>query len=295
MRILSLEGAPCRALGQLQVLKKILSRKSLDYRACFDCYIGGSWGGVLALCFANILPIETIEECFLQSHTYLNTVYHQVLSLLFPRACPKKMLAPFYPLFEGLQLKDLKKRVILYGYDFDYKKIITFDSHNPKDQDLFLQDILEKIVFAPSIFKPHVNTSITDVALVFKSPLFYTLISYYQEWKSQHIDVLHLGVGEKHAEPRKLRELFQKGWVYWVFSKAIFEEIDSIGAVYQNYLTKVLHDTAIYPSLKIQTLQPQIAGGVDFSFMGDVSLTPTHIMSEVDAWISNEMIDHLEF
>ncbi|MFZ4772526.1 MAG: hypothetical protein ACOYK9_00850 [Chlamydiia bacterium] len=294
MRILSLEGAPCRGLGQIEIIKKISEIRSTNFSSDFDVYLGSSWGAVLALCLAHGVPLEEIEEAFESAQKYVNSKFNQVLSLFVPRMCPKRVVKPFHKFFENLLFGGLKKRVICHGYDFSYKKIVTFDSANPRDRDLNVMDLVSKLTFAPSVFKPHLDTSVIDVTLATRSPLFYSLVQFYQEWKRENIHILHIGIGQKKVEGSKVRKLFQRGWIHWLFSKRIFDEIESIGRSYQDFLVETVKNSLFFPSLKLTCVDPLIDSGLDFSFMGDVSLTPEKIRKEVTGWMEEVPIDHLE-
>jgi patatin-like phospholipase/acyl hydrolase len=295
MRLLSLEGAPCRGLGQIQIMKKISQLRSIPFDRHFDVYLGSSWGAVLALCLAAGMPMEQIEGAFETSQKYLNSRTHRLLSPLFPRMCPKKVAEPFKEFFQEKTFGTLNKRVICHGYDYRFKQIVTFDSQNPKDKDLNVYDLILKLIFAPSVFKPKMDISIVDVSLASRNPLFYSLMQFYREWKSLNLEILHIGVGEKRQEGSKVRKLFEKGWLHWLFSKQIFEELESIGRCYQQYLSEMVKNSKLFPSFKITTFYPLIDGGLDFSFMGDLSLTPEQIRKEVDGWMETFPIDHLEF
>lgn len=295
MKVLSLEGAPCRGLGQIEIMKKISYIRSIQFDYDFDVYIGSSWGAVLALCLSIKVPLDQIERAFEESQTYLNSRAHRFFSLFFPRMCPEKVLAPFRPFFENLQLKDLKKRVICHSYDICYKQIITFDSANPKDQDLKLLDLLVKLTFAPSLYQPKIDTAFIDVSMAMRNPLFFTLMKFFKDFKGEPMDVLHIGAGQKRQEGAKVRKLFERGWIHWVFSKQIFEEIDSIGHAYQDYLAEMIQSSNAFSSFKLVKIDPLIDGKLDFSFMGDMSLTPQEIRKEVDGWMEKFPIDHLEY
>lgn len=295
MKVLSLEGAPCRGLGQIEIMKKISKIRSVQFDQDFDVYIGSSWGAVLALCLSMKIPMDQIEKAFEESQTYLNSRAHRFFSLFFPRMCPEKVLAPFSPFFENLVFKDVKKRVICHSYDIRGKQIITFDSANPKDHDLNLKELLVRLTFAPSLYQPKIDTAIVDVSMAMRNPLFYTLIQFFQEFKGGAMDILHIGVGQKRQEGAKVRKLFERGWIHWVFSKQIFEEIDSIGRVYQDFLAEMIQSSNAFASFKYVKVDPLIDGRLDFSFMGDMSLTPQEIRKEVEGWMEKFPIDHLEY
>jgi hypothetical protein len=295
MKVLSLEGAPCRGLGQIEIMKKISKIRSVQFDQDFDVYIGSSWGAVLALCLSMKIPMDQIEKAFEESQTYLNSRAHRFFSLFFPRMCPEKVLAPFISFFEDLSFKDVKKRVICHCYDIESKQIITLDSANKSDHDLKLKDLLHRITFAPSLYLPKMNSSIIDVSMAMRNPLFYTLIRFYNEFKGEAMDILHIGVGQKRQEGAKVRKLFERGWIHWVFSKQIFNEIDSIGRVYQDFLVEMVQSSNAFRSFKCVKIDPLIDGRLDFSFMGDMSLTPQEIRKEVEGWMEKFPIDHLEY
>lgn len=295
MRFLSLEGAPCRGVGQIQIMRKLAQMRSIRFDEHFDVYLGSSWGAVLAICLALSVPFEEIERAFELSQKYLNSRAHQLLYPLFPRMCPKRVTEPFKNLFAKKTFGELKKRVICHGYDYQFKQLVTFDSSNPKDMDLELFGLIQKLIFAPSIYQPKFETNLVDASLATRNPLFFSLLNYFQEWKNLTIDVLHIGAGQKKQEGAKVRKLFEKGWVHWVFSKQIFEELESIGRYYQEYLATMVKESQIFKDLKIVTVNPLIEGNLDFSFMGDISLTPEQIRKEVEGWMERLPIDHLEF
>jgi len=83
--------------------------------------------------------------------------------------------------------------------------------------------------------------------------------------------------------------------LHWVLSKQIFEELESIGRNYQEYLADMIKESKLFKDLRIVTVNPQIEGNLDFSFMGDISLTPEQIRKEVEGWMEALPIDHLEF
>jgi len=294
MRILSLEGAPCRGIGQIEVIKKITTVRSTNFHQDFDLYLGSSWGAVLAFCLAYGVPLDDIESAFEESQKYLNSKFHQIWSLFTPRMCPKRVIEPFRKFFDQVLFGDLKRRIICHGYDFVYKKIVTFDSANPKDQDLNLMDLIAKLTFAPSVFKPHMDHSIVDATLATRNPLYYSLIQFSRELRNQELNVLHIGIGQKKWQGARIRKMFEKGWMHWVFSKQIFDEIESIGRSYQNFLAEQLKESPHFSGLKITDIDPLIEGDLDFSFMGDISLTPEKIRKEVVGWMEETPIDHLE-
>ncbi|NDD99104.1 hypothetical protein EB008_02270 [bacterium] len=295
MRFLSLDGAPCRGLGQILVMKKLTQMRSIQFEKDFDVYIGSSWGAVLSFCLALSVPISEIEQAFEESQTYLNSRAYRLLYPFLPRMCPNKVTQPFYPFLQNKTLGDLKKRVICHGYDFQFKQLITFDSSNPKDKDLDLFSLVQKLTFAPSVFQPKFETTLIDASLATRSTLFFSLLQNFQEWKNLKINILHIGAGQKKQEGEKVRRLFQKGWLHWVLSKQIFEELESMGRSYQEHLCNRFIESQLYKDLKIISMCPLIEGQLDFSFMGDVSLTPKQIRKEVEGWMEVFPIDHLEF
>ena len=166
---------------------------------------------------------------------------------------------------------------------------------NPKDHDLNLKELLVRLTFAPSLYQPKIDTAIVDVSMAMRNPLFYTLIQFFQEFKGGALDILHIGVGQKRQEGAKVRKLFERGWIHWVFSKQIFEEIDSIGRVYQDFLAEMIQSSNAFASFKYVKVDPLIDGRLDFSFMGDMSLTPQEIRKEVEGWMEKFPIDHLDY
>jgi hypothetical protein len=295
MKFLSLEGAPCRGLGQILVMKKLTQMRSIQFDKDFDVYVGSSWGAVLSFCLALSVPIAEIEKAFEVSQKYLNSKAYRLLYPFLPRMCPNKVTQPFKNFFINKTLGDLKKRVICHGYDYQFKQLITFDSYHPKDKDLDLYSLVQKLIFAPSVFKPKFQTTLIDASIATRSSLFFTLMQNFQEWKNLKIDILHIGVGQKKQEGTKIRKLFEKGWLHWVLSKQIFEELESIGRSYQESLCKQILESQLYKQLSIVTMSPLIESDFDFSFMGDVSLTPEKIRKEVEGWMEEFPIDHLEF
>jgi len=295
MRFLSLEGAPCRGLGQIQIMKKLSQMRSTRFDQHFDVYFGSSWGAILAICLSHSVPFEEIEKAFEASQKYLNSRAHRLLYPFFPRMCPKKVAEPFKHLLEGVSFGELKKRVICHGYDYQFKKLVTYDSSAPKDKDLNIYELVPNLTFAPSVFQHNFPTSIVDASIATRNPLFFTLLNYFQEWKDLSLEVLHIGVGQKKQEGAKVRKLFEKGWLHWVFSKQIFEELESIGRYYQEYIANMIKESKLFKDLRIVTVNPQIEGNLDFSFMGDISLTPEQIRKEVEGWMEGLPIDHLEF
>ncbi len=205
-RIISLDGGGIKGLVEVALLKKI-KEGNPDFIEESDMIAGTSTGGIIALCLASGMSVDSITTLYKEhADDIFKRNWRHLFGLTGPKYKNKGLKKILNRTFGDMRLADLKKKVMIPSFDLMCEHIPkrwkpkffhNFGDH--KDDSVRVADVALYTSAAPTYF-PSVD-GFVDGGLMANNPSMAALCQALDERHGDHLEpsdisLLSLGCGE---------------------------------------------------------------------------------------------------